>query len=218
MTLRLIIFDCDGVLIDSELVVNRVVAAELTRLGWPITPEECCRRFLGLDLDAMVPLIEAALSRRLPPTWQESLTSDIVATLHRESPMIPGARTALDRITALGIPWRVASNSSHEEMAAKFATNGILHLTAGRTHSFRDVPRGKPAPDLFLASAAAEGVTPAECLVIEDSVPGVTGAIAAGMTCLGYSPQNDGLALAAAGAIPFTDMTALPDLIRTRFT
>jgi HAD superfamily hydrolase (TIGR01509 family) len=211
--LRLIIFDCDGVLIDSELVVNRVVAAELNRLGWRISPEECCRRFLGLDLDAMVPLIEAALGRRLPPAWQDSLTNEIVATLRRESPMIPGARNALDRVTALGIPWRVASNSSHQEMAAKFAANGILHLTAGRTHSFRDVPRGKPAPDLVLAAAAAEGVTPTECLVVEDSVPGVTGAIAAGMICLGYSPRGNGLALSAAGAIPFPDMTILPDLI-----
>jgi HAD superfamily hydrolase (TIGR01509 family) len=132
--------------------------------------------------------------------------------------MVPGARTALDRISALGLPWRVASNSSHEEMTVKFAANGILHLTTGRTHSYRDVPRGKPAPDLFLAAAAAEGVAPSDCLVIEDSVPGVTGAIAAGMTCLGYSPQGDGLALTAAGAIPFHDMTILPDLIRNRFT
>jgi HAD superfamily hydrolase (TIGR01509 family) len=204
------------VLINSEPVVNRVVAAELNRLGWRITPEECCRRFLGLDLDTMVPLIEATLGRPLPAAWQDSLTSDIVAALRLESPMIPGARSALDRVTALGIPWRVASNSSHDEMVAKFAANGLLHLTSGRTHSFRDVPRGKPAPDLFLAAAAAEGVAPPECLVVEDSVAGVTGAIAAGMTCLGYSSKGDGLALSAAGAIPFHDMTLLPDLISSR--
>lgn len=214
---HLIIFDCDGVLIDSEPVVNRIVATEPTRLGWPISPEECCQRFLGLDLGAMIPLIEAVLGRPLPLTWRDSITTEIIATLRTEAPMVPGARTALDGVTALGIPWRIASNSSHEEMAAKFAVNGILHLTAGRTHSFRDVPRGKPAPDLFLAAAAAEGVAPPDCLVIEDSVPGVTGAIAAGMTCLGYSPHGDGLALAAAGAIPFHDMASLPDLIGHRF-
>ena len=205
-------------LIDSEPVVNRVVAAELTHLGWAVTPEECRRRFLGLDLPTMIPLIEASLGRPLPPSWHGSVTTEIIAALRTKAPMVPGARTALDRISALGLPWRVASNSSHEEMTVKFAANGILHLTTGRTHSYRDVPRGKPAPDLFLAAATAEGVAPSDCLVIEDSVPGVTGAIAAGMTCLGYSPQGDGLALTAAGAIPFHDMTILPDLIRNRFT
>ena len=214
--LRLVIFDCDGVLIDSEPVVNRIVAAELTQLGWPMTPEESCERFLGLDLVAMVPLIETALGRPLPSDWSTEIAQRIVAALRTEAPMIPGARDALAEVTALGLPWRVASNSSHPEMEAKFQANGILHMAVGRLHSFTDVPRGKPAPDLFLAAASAEGVAPRECLVIEDSVAGVTGAVAAGMPCLGFSPHNDGMALAAAGAIPFRSMAVLPGLIRRR--
>ncbi|HEX5328461.1 MAG TPA: HAD-IA family hydrolase [Acetobacteraceae bacterium] len=212
--LRLVIFDCDGVLIDSEPVVNRVVAAELTRLGWPMTAEESCARFLGLDLDAMVPLIETRLGHRLPVGWICATTARIVAALEQDAPMVPGAREALAAVDALGLPWRVASNSSHAEMRAKFARNGLLPVVVGRLHSFTDVPRGKPAPDLFLAAAAAEGVRPSACLVIEDSVPGVRGAAAAGMACLGYAPHGDGVALAAAGAALFRSLFELPDLLR----
>jgi HAD superfamily hydrolase (TIGR01509 family) len=214
LPLRLIIFDCDGVLIDSEPVVNRVMAEELTRLGWPMTSEECCARFLGLDLDAMVPLIEAALGRALPPAWQQTMQAQIVVALQTDAPMVPGACEALEATTALGLPWRIASNSSHEEMHAKFGHNGLLGAVAGRLHSFADVAHGKPAPDLFLAAAAAEGVSPGECLVIEDSVPGVTGAVAAGMACLGLARHGDGAALAAAGAVLFHSLFDLPELLR----
>jgi HAD superfamily hydrolase (TIGR01509 family) len=212
--LRLIIFDCDGVLIDSEPVVNELVATELTRLGWRMTAEECYARFLGLNLDDMVPLIEAGLGRPLPSAWPETMAAQIVARVQRDVPMIAGARGALEAVTELGLPWRVASNSSHAEMTAKFGCNGLLPLVAGRLHSFTDVPRGKPAPDLFLAAAAAEHVPPAACLVVEDSVPGVRGAVAAGMRCLGYAPHDDGEALAAAGAVPFRSLFALPDMLR----
>ncbi|HEX5328395.1 MAG TPA: HAD-IA family hydrolase [Acetobacteraceae bacterium] len=212
--LRLVIFDCDGVLIDSEPVVNRVVAAELTRLGWSMTAEESCARFLGLDLDAMVPLIETRLGHRLPAGWTGAVTARIVTALQQDAPMVPGAREALAAVDALGLPWRVASNSSHTEMRAKFARNGLLPVVAGRLHSFTDVARGKPAPDLFLAAAAAEGVRPSVCLVVEDSVPGVCGAVAAGMASLGYAPHGDGAALVAAGAALFRSLFELPGLLR----
>lgn len=214
MSPRLVIFDCDGVLIDSEPVVNRAVAAELTALGSPMTPEEAYQRFLGLDLLAMVPLIEAALGRPLPLGWLDRLTNRIVDALHTDAPMVPGAREALDAVSAMGLPWRVASNSSHAEMRAKFAANGLLEIVAGRLHSFTDVKQGKPAPDLFLAAAVAEGVAPVDCLVIEDSVPGVTGAVAAGMSCLSLSRHGDGRALVSAGARVFHSMFDLPALLR----
>ncbi len=126
---------------------------------------------------------------------------------------IPGGIEALRGVSALGLPWRVASNSSHAEMRAKFGRLGVTELVAGRVHSHHDVPRAKPAPDLFLAAAAAEGVGPAECLVVEDSVAGATAARAAGMDCLGLDRHGDGAALAAVGAAPFHDMTELPGLI-----
>jgi len=99
-------------------------------------------------------------------------------------------------------------------MAAKFRRTGLTELVAGRLHSHRDVARGKPAPDLFLAAAAAEGIPPAACIVLEDSIPGVQGAVAAGMTVLGFDPHGDGARLAAEGALPVHDLAHVPDLLR----
>jgi beta-phosphoglucomutase-like phosphatase (HAD superfamily) len=212
--LRLVIFDCDGVLVDSEPVTNRLVAEELTRLGWPMTAEECQRRFLGLNLTAMEPLIEAQLHRRLPARWGCDLAERLIAVLADEVELMPGAAMALAETTELGLPWRIASNSSHAELHAKFGRNGLLDQVTGRLHSHHDVPRGKPAPDLFLAAAAAECVTPDCCLVVEDSVPGVRAAMAAGMTCLGFCPDGDGADLVAEGAGPFHSLYELPALLR----
>ncbi len=212
--LRLVIFDCDGVLVDSEPVANRVVAAELTRLGWPMSGDECRVRFLGLNLTTMIPLIEAELHRPLPPGWEPDLEARLVTVLAEEVELILGAAAALAETTRLGLPWRVASNSSHAELRAKFGRNGLLDVVAGRLHSHHDVSHGKPAPDLFLAAAVAEGVAPESCLVIEDSLPGVRAAMAAGMTCLGFCPDDDGARLMAAGAAPFHSLHDLPMLLR----
>jgi len=212
--LRLVIFDCDGVLVDSEPVANRVVAEELTRLGWPMTGEECRVRFLGMNLATMLPLIEAELGRPLPPQWEPHLEARLAVVLAEEVELMPGAATALAETTRLGLPWRIASNSSHAELHAKFGRNGLLDVVAGRLHSHHDVVLGKPAPDLFLAAAAAEGVASENCLVIEDSLPGVRAAMAAGMTCLGFCPDDDGVRLMAAGAAPFHSLHDLPMLLR----
>jgi HAD superfamily hydrolase (TIGR01509 family) len=208
--LRLVIFDCDGVLVDSEPVSNRILAEELTELGWPMDTAEATNRFLGVSLQDMAPIIERRVGKKLPARWHADVTERIVRALAQESTAIPGAVEALRALTAMGVRWRVASNSSHPEMAAKFARIGLSELVTGRVHSHTDVARGKPAPDLFLAVAAAEGVDPAECLVIEDSVPGVRAAVAAGMDCLGYAPHSDGALLRAEGAVPFHAMADLP--------
>jgi HAD superfamily hydrolase (TIGR01509 family) len=211
--LRLVIFDCDGVLVDSEPVANRVVAQELTALGWPMTPQEADGHFLGLTFTDMQPLIETRLGRPLAEHWKQSLVQKVIDAMAAEVGPIDGAVAALHATSALGLPWRVASNSSHEEMAVKFARLGITALVAGRIHSHRDVARGKPAPDLFLAAAAAEAVAPEHCVVIEDSVPGATAARAAGMDCLGYAPHHDGTRLRAVGAVPFRSMHDLPAIL-----
>ncbi len=212
--LRLVIFDCDGVLVDSEPVSNRILAEDLSARGWVISAEEATRRFIGTTLRDMRPLIEARLQRELPGTWGDEVTQRIVDALAVESLPIPGAIEALRAVTAMGMPWRIASNSSHPEMRAKFDRIGIADLVAGRVHSHTDVAAGKPEPDLFLAAAAAEGVSPSECVVIEDSVPGVRAARAAGMDCLGFAPHSDGSALLAHGAAPFRAMADLPNLIQ----
>ena len=211
--LLLVIYDCDGVLVDSEPVANRVVAEELTALGWAMTAAEADGHFLGLTFSDMQPIIERRLAQALTEGWKQSLAQKMIEALAEGVEAIPGAVEALHATTGLGLSWRVASNSSHEEMAVKFGRLGIRELVAGRVHSHRDVARGKPAPDLFLAAAAAAGVAPEHCVVIEDSVPGATAAAAAGMPCLGYAAHHDGARLRAVGAVPFGSMFELPGLL-----
>ena len=212
--LRLVIWDCDGVLVDSEGPSARVTSAECTRLGWAITPEDALRLFTGVRLSDMPPLVEAQTGRPVPPGWVEHVRDRLIETLGRDLDPMPGVVETLCATTALGLPYRVASNSSHEEMAAKFARTGLTPLVEGRIHSARDVPRGKPAPDVFLAAAAAEGVPPDACMVVEDSLPGVAAARAAGMAVLGLDPHGDGAALRAAGAHPIHSLSECPALFR----
>lgn len=218
MTLRLVIFDCDGVLIDSEALCDRVVAAELRRDGWDLSEAGCHRLFLGLTFPDIQRAAETHLGRSLGHDWVERIVAGVTRVMAEEAEPIPGAREAIQAVIALGLPFRIASNSSRAEMAAKFARAGFAELVHGRVHSAYDLiargKRGKPDPDLFLETAAAEGVSPGDCVVIEDSLAGVRAAVDAGMTCLGFSPETDGAHLRAAGALPFASMSALPGLIR----
>lgn len=218
--LQLVIFDCDGVLIDSEPLCDRVVATELAELGWPITPAECHDQFIGISFYDLQPLIEAKLGLRLGATWVDDLVARLTAVLRTEAKAVPGAAEALAAVAALHLPYRIASNSSHTEMNAKFTSAGLTELVAGRVHSAVDIiaagGRGKPAPDVFLAAAMAAGVASEHCLVIEDSIPGVRGAIAAGMECLGFSPSGDNAALRSIGATLFHSMFDLPALLGAR--
>lgn len=215
--LRLVIFDCDGVLIDSEPIADRVVAAELAALGWPITPAEVHVRFLGMSLADMPPIIETALGRRLPPGWLMHVADQLVETMAREAVMIPGAIASLDAADALGLDWRIATNSGPRQLVAKFAATGLAERVAGRVLSAVDIAalrgRAKPAPDIFLAAADQAGHAQAACLVVEDSPLGVRGAGAAGMQCLGLDLDGQSLHLAVEGAVPFHSMWELPDLL-----
>ena len=179
--LRLVIFDCDGVLVNSEPVANRVVAEMLSAEGWVMTPHEADRRFLGMSFPDIVPMVEAQLGRALVAGWEGRLVAAVMRALAAESVAIPGAIEALHAVTALGLPWRIASNSSHGEMALKFRCIGLSDLVAGRLHSFEDVARGKPHPDPFLLAAASLAIAPEHCLVIEDAFTGIRAAHAAGM-------------------------------------
>lgn len=200
----LIIFDCDGVLIDSEMVSARVIAADMTELGLPTTPEQAMHRFVGASIRAIRPMIEADLGSSLSDEWSRRLVEKIVAAMEQYAEPISGAREILDHFDRAGQPWRIASNSADAEMDAKFTRTGWLDIVAGRTHSaprlFPGGGRPKPAPDVFLDAAQAGSARPERCLVVEDSIPGVTGAVAAGMTCFGFSPHDDGVSLLEAGA------------------
>ncbi len=210
---KLVIFDCDGVIVDSERLSNGVLAQDMTARGWPLTSDEAQHLFLGRSLEVIRAIMEAHLTTPLPADWDRTIVERIVAEMTTGAVAIPGGIEALHGITALGLPWRIASNSSHAEMRAKFARLAIAGLVEGRVHSREDVALPKPAPDLFLHTAATAGVTSGQCVVVEDSVAGASAAHAAGMDCLGFDRFEDGATLRAVGAVPFHDMTELPGLI-----
>jgi HAD superfamily hydrolase (TIGR01509 family) len=211
--IALVIFDCDGVLIDSEGLSREVVAEEAARLGWALDPATALaftgRRWSDLQAD-----FEAGAGHALPPSWPLDMQRKIIARMAQGIHPMPGAEAALRATAAIGLPYRIASNSSQDEMAAKFAAVGFTDLVAGRCHSAKDVGIGKPAPDLFLATAAAAGAAPAQCLVVEDSVPGVTAAMRAGMRCLAYAPHGDIFGLAALGATPIRALAELQPVLQ----
>ena len=211
--LRLVIFDCDGVIVDSERLSNGVLAQDMRARGWPLSDDEAQHLFLGRSLEVIRAIMESHLAAPLPADWDRMIVERIVATMASGVAAVPGGVEALHGVTALGLPWRIASNSSHAEMRAKFARLAIAALVDGRVHSREDVALPKPAPDLFLHAAMAEGVTPEQCVVIEDSVAGASAARAADMDCLGFDRFEDGAALRAVGAVPFHDMAELPGLI-----
>ena len=207
-----VLFDCDGVLADSEMLVNRLVAAELTARGWPMDAIEARETFLGLALPDMLPVIEARCGR-LPADWGQRLGATIARALDAEVEPVPGAMAAVAAVAAAGLPVACCSNSARGELAAKMARLGLAEVFAGRLFSFEDVARPKPAPDLYLAAAAACGVPPAACAVIEDSLTGARAGIAAGCRVYGLTRETDAAVLAAVGAIPFADMADLPRLL-----
>jgi len=206
----LVIFDCDGVLVDTEPAANRVLAACLSELGVPTTPDEAIRDYKGLSMKRCVELIEARRGRPLPDDFVEVVHARTIAAFERGLQPIPHVETALDRIVAAVC---VASSGHHGKMKFTLTRTGLWPRFKGKIFSADDVARGKPAPDLFLRAADVMGFAPAECVVVEDSLPGVQAARAAAMRVLGYTPLGAPGTLAAAGAEVFHDMRALPALL-----
>ena len=207
-----VLFDCDGVLADSEGLVNTVVAADLTARGWRISAEQCRETFLGMALPDMLPVIEARTGP-LPADWGASLGAVIGRRLLAELQPVPGALAALRAVAASGIPVAVASNSGRAELLAKLARLGLEEVFTGRAFSFEDVARPKPAPDLYHAAARACGAAPAGCVVVEDSLLGAQAGLAAGCRVLGLAGATDAGVFRALGATPFGGMAELPRLL-----
>lgn len=207
-----VLFDCDGVLADSEPLVNRVIAADLTLRGWSMTPDEAGHTFLGTALPDMVPRIEAVVGA-LPADWMTLISHRVAAVMAEEVEPVPGAPEALQAIRASGIPMAVASNSTRLELGTKLRRLGFAGHFPGRILSFEDVPRPKPWPDIYLAAARACSADPADCIVVEDSLPGVRAGIAAGCRVFGFAKELSREQLEAEGAHPFSDMGQLPALL-----
>ncbi len=208
-----VLFDCDGVLVDSEPITDRVIAANLTRHGLPLAPEAIHDLFRG-DTMAGVGAEARRRGADLTGDWVDEVYGEMFAALALGTPLVPRIPALLDALDAAGIPYAVGSNGSQRKMAVTLGQHPDLYRRlAGRIFSRHDVGRPKPAPDLYLHAAAARAAAPAACVVIEDSLTGVRAARAAGMACFGYAPQGDGARLAAAGARPFRHMADLSALL-----
>jgi HAD superfamily hydrolase (TIGR01509 family) len=207
----LVIFDCDGVLVDSERIAVGIDAMVLTRLGWEMSENEIVERFLGLSDESQAQEIEAHLGRALPEGWQSEFDRLYREAYEARLRPVDGVVEALDRIR---IPACVASSGTHEKIRFTLGLAGLYERFDGHIFSVADVARGKPAPDVFLFAAERMGADPAGCAVVEDSPFGVQAARSAGMVPFGYA---GGLVpaerLAAAGAIVFDEMGALPALL-----
>jgi HAD superfamily hydrolase (TIGR01509 family) len=216
VTIDLVIFDCDGVLVDSEVIACRAHAGVLTRYGYPITPAQVFDRFLGRSARQAHAEVEAELGRALPDEYHSALQDELYRTFEAELEAIAGVREVLDQIV---LPACIASSGSHQRMRISLGRARLYDRFAPNIFSASEVANGKPAPDLFLFAAQKMKVKPERCLVIEDSISGITAARAAGMTVLGFcggshcTPVHAATLRAAGANGTFDDMRQLPALI-----
>ena len=180
---HVVIFDCNGVLVDSESIAARVAAEEFTRAGFAMTPDVVARFFTGRRAVDMFAAVEAATRRKLPPNFGSAVASATLRRFRAELQAMPHVSYALSWVRG---PKCVASSSSLDRIRVSLEATGLLRFFEPNLFSANDVPRGKPAPDLFLHAAAKMRVAPKDCIVVEDSAVGVAAATAAGMTSIGY--------------------------------
>ncbi|KAF1043565.1 HAD family hydrolase [Xylophilus sp.] len=214
-----VLFDCDGVLVDSEPLTNGVLRDMLEERGWNLTREECMRIFVGKAVRDEAALIERHTGQPVTQEWLQRFWERRNIVLQAALQAIPQAVDAVRAIHA-GLDGRIAcaSGADRRKVELQLHKVGLYDLFAGRVFSGHEMPRSKPAPDVYLAAAAALGVPPARCAVVEDTVTGAAAGLAAGATVFGYSPGGEGhsgaQALRDAGVHHlFTDMAQLPGLL-----
>ena len=205
-----VIFDCDGVLVDSEPVGNAVLAELISELGIPTSTEQSIATYMGRSMASCLALLEERLGQPPPADFADRYRAGVEAGWRRELAPVPGIVAALDQIE---LPTCVASSGDHDRMRLTLGLTGLWDRFAGRIFSATEVARGKPAPDLFLHAAERMGFDAAATAVVEDTVPGVRAGRAAGMRVLAFARLVPAADLAAAGGEVFDDMAALPDLL-----
>jgi HAD superfamily hydrolase (TIGR01509 family) len=212
----LVIFDCDGVLIDSEPLVNRAHAETLALCGYAIGADTLLERFCGVSDAEMLAAIEREWGRALPAAYAEAVAARIARDYRASLEPVPGIRAAL---ALLALPFCVASSSLPAQLRLGLEVAGLLEFFDPHLFSATMVARGKPAPDLFLYTAERMGAAPSRCLVVEDSLAGVAAARAAGMTALGFCggshcrPEHGDRLLAGGADLVIRDMRDLPAAI-----
>lgn len=208
---ELVVFDCDGVLVDSEVIAVRVDQRVLADLGWELEIEEIVQRFVGKSEANFIATIERELGIELADGWDRTYEQWYHEAFERDLAAVDGIEEALDR---LRLPHCVASSGSHAKMQRTLGRTGLLHRFAGRIFSATEVANGKPAPDLFLHAAGTLGAAPERCAVVEDSAYGVQAARAAGMHVFAYAGGvTPAGRLEGPGTTVFRDMRQLPELI-----
>ncbi len=212
MTPSAVLFDCDGVIVDSEGPTFLMLQADLAAHGLPVTLHQLETSYIGGTVETLA----AKASKdgaTLPDGWVADFYARMYAMLKLGVPLIPGIMAVLDALDAAGIPYAVGSNGSAEKMQITLGQHGLIPRFRGHLYSGQAIGRPKPAPDLYLLAARALGVAPGDAVVIEDSPAGARAAQAAGIRCLGYAPHGQNDALAAAGAVLFHNMADLPGLL-----
>jgi HAD superfamily hydrolase (TIGR01509 family) len=213
----LVIFDCDGVLVDSEVISNGVLARMLCEEGLPTTLAEARRDYQGLLLSEVLDRVATKLGRQLPAGWLSRYEQERQEEFERDLQPVPGAAQVVEHVTAAGLQTCVASQGKLEKTRLSLELTGLRHLFAEHSlFSAHSVARGKPHPDLFLHAARTMGARPADCVVIEDTPSGVTAAVSAGMRAVGYAADGDETALRRAGAEIVHSLHPIPLLLGLR--
>jgi len=206
----LVIFDCDGVLVDSERLTNALFAQMLNELGLPVTLDDMFREFVGRSMAQCLDIIEAKLCGPVPEDFLDDYDLRTSRALAENLQPVRGIKDALE---AIDLPMCVASSGSHEKMRTTLGLTGLLGWFSGRLFSVTQVKRAKPHPDVFLYAADKMGFAADRTAVVEDTVFGVRAGVAAGMTVFGYAELSPPQALAEEGALVFDDMRDLPSLL-----
>jgi HAD superfamily hydrolase (TIGR01509 family) len=216
MKFEAILFDCDGVLVDSEPITNGVLRDMLEEAGWALTPEECMRIFIGKMVRSEAARIEHHTGRPLTDAWMADFYARRNAALQAQLTAIEHIHAAVERVHAHhGGRIACASGADRFKVELQLAKVGLAPYFAGRVFSGHEMPATKPAPDVYLAAAAALQAAPARCAVVEDTVTGVTAGVAAGATVYAYAPHDssDGALRAAGASHVFRSMAELPALL-----
>jgi phosphoglycolate phosphatase len=200
---NLVIFDCDGVLVDSEPIVNRIFVAMLREFGLVLDEAATLKEFSGGSMPSRIDRIERRLNWTAPKNFIEEFESRLAVACETELRPVPGVREVIESLT---VPRCVASNGNLHEMRHRLGLTDLLKYFEPNLFSAADVPRPKPAPDVFLHAARGMNIEPSRCAVIEDSVPGTTAALAAGMKVFAYAGRTDPESLRYTGATVFTSM------------
>lgn len=192
----LVIFDCDGVLVDSEPIANRILANYLSNLGFPYTGQHCDVAYRGLSMVSMIGKIEHTHQIILPPNFEQQLQQQTYAAFQKQLQPIAGVEAVLKQLVQRNIPICVASSGSHAKMKVTLSLTQLEAYFNGHIFSATQVKQGKPQPDLFLFAAQNMAIAPQHTLVVEDSMPGVQAALAAGMSVCAYCPgEQDRVAM-----------------------